>query len=314
MFVVIGTTTVDLFISGAEAMPRFDGDEFTTSSLTFCRRPLTAALGGNGANTAYVLAALGAPTALCSATGTNELGAMVTGWLRERQVDLRGFLRLDDGTATTTIIMDAQRSRISFYYQGKFPEYTVDLIPVDLLQAADLLLITGYSLLPALRPSGFEVILRRAHAHGARTLLDIGPAIGDPVRLHELAPLLPQVDILLTNEHELSVCTGQAILESGVQALIDAGASAVSAKCGKGGTLIAQGEQRIHVPAFPIEAAVTVGAGDSFNAGFMLGLRRGLSLEQAARMGNAVAALVIQTGRSVLGAPALAEVEALLAR
>src|SRR5829696_601156 len=93
MFVVIGTTTVDLYISGIDKMPRFEGDEFTASSLAFCSRPLTMTLGGNGANSAYVLASLGAPTALCSAAGRDLLGDTVAGWLQAKGVDLRGFVR-----------------------------------------------------------------------------------------------------------------------------------------------------------------------------------------------------------------------------
>jgi len=61
MFTVIGTCTVDLFVSNLAAMPRSEGDEFTVDSLVFHDEPLRTSLGGNGANSAYALARLGRP-------------------------------------------------------------------------------------------------------------------------------------------------------------------------------------------------------------------------------------------------------------
>jgi sugar/nucleoside kinase (ribokinase family) len=55
-----------------------------------------------------------------------------------------------------------------------------------------------------------------------------------------------------------------------------------------------------------------VGAGDSFNAGFLFARGGGASLEQALISGNATAALVVSSSRGVLDAPGLAQVEALM--
>ena len=312
MFVVIGTATVDLFISGMKAMPRLDGDEFTTASLVFCDEPLNMTLGGNGANSAYVLASLGALVALCSVTGTNPLGDTVTAWLREKQVDLRGFLQRARGTATTTIAVDNAANRISFYYPGVFSDYGVDDIPRDLLQAASYLLITGYPILPGLRSGGVETIFKIAQENGVQTLLDIGPAIGEPAQLEELKPLLPLVDYLLTNDYELAVCTGQNTVQAGIQTLLNAHARCVIVKQGAEGALAVSQTRSIHAPGFPVDATVTVGAGDSFNAGLMYGLHRAMPLEQALRMANATASLVVQSGKSVFGAPTMEQVEALM--
>jgi sugar/nucleoside kinase (ribokinase family) len=312
MIVVIGTTTVDLFIGGVEQMPQFDGDEFTSSSLAFCNRPLTMTLGGNGANSAYVLAALGAPVALCSATGLDEMGETVTGWLAEKGIDLRGFLRREAASATTTTIMDDQLNRISFYYPGIFPTLGYADLPASVLAETDTILITGYPLLPGFRLAGCTAALKAARKNGAITALDIGPAIGQPACLDEIAPLLPLVDYLITNEYELGVCTDDTEIASGAAALVNAGAQTVVVKQGRDGVTIHRADETTHVAGFPVRAEVTVGAGDSFNAGFLYAVRAGMSLPEAARFANATAALVVQTGRSVLGAPTLNDVHALL--
>ena len=74
MFTVIGTATVDLFVSILTDMPRSEGDEFTVDSLVFLDDRLRLAFGGNRAISAYVLARLGGSVELCSGLGTDILG------------------------------------------------------------------------------------------------------------------------------------------------------------------------------------------------------------------------------------------------
>lgn len=312
MFTVIGTTTVDQFISGLEHIPHFEGDEFTSGSLAFYRNPLQISVGGNGANTVYVLASLGLKVALCSATGTDELGEIMAGWLRVKPIDLRGLLRKDGGTAVNTIILDDDLNRIAFYYPGYFSRFRYDEIPTEVLDETRVLLITGYVLLPGFRPVGYQKLLRGAKQRGIITALDIGPAIGEPARLDELTPLLPDIDYLITNEYELSVCTGKNDVEAGARKLVAAGSPCVVVKRGKDGASLFKHQEDIHVVSFPVTAHNTVGAGDSFNAGFLYGVQQGMELWDAAYFGNAAAALVLQSGKGISGAPMLAQVQALI--
>lgn len=313
MFLVIGNAVIDLFIGGFSELPRIDGDEFTNTSLIFTSRPLKASVGGNGGNTAYVLAGLGVPTALCSAIGQDDLGAMFVGWLESRGVALDALARYaDDGTPTTTIITDQHHNRLSFHYGQPTFRYTVNDIPPSLLDAADGLLISSYSLFPGLRGDGYRHLLQTVHERGGLTAVDIGPALLEPARAGELTPLLPHIDYLIANEYELSVCTGADDREQGIRLLLDAGAKTVLVKRGRDGVCARGRDFALDVPGFPVAAATTtVGAGDSFNAGLIYALRQGKPLQQALTFGNATAALVVASGRGVLGAPTTAEVERL---
>lgn len=315
MFVVIGPTTVDLFVSGLERIPSFGGDEFTTSNLAYCEQPLRMALGGNGAISAYVLAGLGVDVVLCSAVGQDVLGNAVSGWLEERNVKMEGLVRSQTrATSTTTVVTDEALNRLSFHHPGAFHTYGVADIPPELLEGAEVLLVAGYPMLPEFRGGGFAVALTRAHQAGAITALDIGPAIGRPAELAELIPLLPVVDYLIANEHELAVCTGTEDLEAGIDRLRDAGARCVVIKVGKEGAIVCGAAVHAQVPSFDVKPLSTVGAGDSFNSGFLYGLKQGLDQEEATRFGNAVAALVVSSARGVLGSPNPEQVEALLNR
>jgi sugar/nucleoside kinase (ribokinase family) len=311
MFVVIGTTTVDLFISGIDKMPRIDGDEYTVNSLAWCSNPLVMTCGGNAGNSAYVLATLGAQVGLCSTAGQDALGDMICGWLAARGVDLDGVWRSADyGTSTNTTLLDEHLNRLNFYHPGALQRLRYDHLPDDYWRDVSALLITSYPIMTALRPDGYRAALAAARVAGAITALDIGPAIGEPVTVKELAPLLPMLDYLLTNDYELGVCTGITGEAAAAQWLIDAGAQAVVVKRGADGvTLYRPQHTPLVVAGFPVEASVTVGAGDSFNSGFLYALQQGLPLGDALRFGNATAAMVVATGKSVLGAPNRTEVE-----
>lgn len=313
MFVIIGTANVDLLVAGFPHMPGGSGDEFTTSNLVFCDEPLKLMLGGNGGNCAYVLAGFGAPTALCSAIGQDELGDLVRRWLGERQVALTGLVRnAHCATAYTTIVMDNALNRLAFHHPGALAALTYDDLPPNLLAAANVLLVTGYTILPQLRPHGFAQVLAAAHQRRVITAVDIGPAIGQPAQLAELTPLLPNIDYLIANRHELAVCAGVEDVEQGATRLLKAGARCVIVKLGKAGAAIRMAGMHTHVPGFHVETRSTVGAGDSFNAGLLYGLQHGWTIETAVRFGNAAAALVVASERGILGSPTLARVEAFL--
>ena len=314
MFVIIGTANVDLIVSGFDKMPVIMGDEFTTSSLVFCDEPLHLLLGGNGGNCAYVLAGLGAPTALCSAVGKDELGRLVHGWLAQQGVELTGFVHhAQRATAFTTIVSDRALNRLAFHHPGALATFQFSDIPINLLTEADVVLATSYTLMPQLRPTGFAQALATAHAGGAITALDIGPAIGQPAQVDELRPLMAHVDYWIANRHELTVCTGVDDVALGAKRLLAAGARCVIVKLGKAGAAIYSTDQQTHIDAFTVEVHSTVGAGDAFNAGLLYGLQQQWSLAQAVRYGNAVAALVISGEQGILGCPSQARVIAFLA-
>ena len=69
---------------------------------------------------------------------------------------------------------------------------------------------------------------------------------------------------------------------------------------------------KVELAAFQVDAVHTIGAGDTFNAGFLFGLVQGWETPAAVRFGQAAAALVVSSPRGVLGAPRRADVEEFL--
>jgi len=80
MFVIVGSTTADLLILSQESLTSSGGDGFHASNVVLTDVPPRFSMGGNGGNSAYVSAGLGAPTALCSSVGQDALGKTLVEW------------------------------------------------------------------------------------------------------------------------------------------------------------------------------------------------------------------------------------------
>ena len=238
MLTVLGTTTVDIFIRGVEAMPEQGDGEFSNRSLVWLDRPVLPTLGGNGANAAYAAGALGDDVRLWSCIGTDSFGDMVLGWLKSRHVDTSDLhVSASAGTSTTVVVTDTLLRRNSFHYPGPVSEFVPTARNIDAGKEGDWLLVTGYPLLQKWRGEATRKLLSDAHGRGVRTALDIGPMIGPPVTVEELEPLLASVDVLFCNEFELGEVTGFD-LGQGAQWALSAGAQMVVVKRGEQGATI----------------------------------------------------------------------------
>ena len=312
MFHVIGTTTLDHIVNAPDRAPERAGDEFTTESLVFCDDPPSMLLGGNGGNTAYVLRALGAPTALCSGIGQDLPGDILLNWLARAGVDLSNVVRdAEKCTSSTTVVLDKHQNRQAYHHHGASAICSPEHFPTGDLSNNDVLLLTGYPLMTGWHSPETVSVLRQARHSGAATAVDIGPAIGTPVELNEMRPCLPHIDYVLCNEHEMrSAVKAADDLPAAVEQLRAAGAKTVIVKQGaEGASFLTHGIPTVQsAPGFSVDAEQTVGAGDSFNAGFLFARKHGFSIRQAVRFANAVAASVVASGQGVLGCPTRREV------
>ena len=105
-----------------------------------------------------------------------------------------------------------------------------------------------------------------------------------------LDELLGMVDIFLPNDDEACRISGKKDADNAIEVLAQR-VPLVAVKCGKRGALVQKGSQRWEVPANPVTPVDTIGAGDSFNAGFLAAYLRGESPNACAAFGNRTAAL-----------------------
>jgi sugar/nucleoside kinase (ribokinase family) len=264
-------------------------------------------LGGNGANTTVALATLGVPARLVGALGDDEPGRYLLGRLDNAGVDVSAVASLAEPTSATIVMINGEGNRKFLNRPGT--SGAVFSAPVEfgegLTAGMGHFHIASFFILPHLRKTAPEM-LRRARAAGLRTSLD---TTWDPLGewMKALGPCLEHLDLLFLNEDEARMATGSG--DPGVAARVvrEQGVRTAVMKLGARGCAIYGADAEVRVPPFEVNCVDTTGAGDCFVAGFLSVLMRGGTLEEAARMGNAVGALVVEKVGAVTGLRGLKE-------
>ena len=134
---------------------------------------------------------------------------------------------------------------------------------------------------------------------GARIVVDPGPWFAQAATADQMAPLWPHVDLLIGTDAELApYADGSATPRD----LLQLGVGAVVVKQGADGASWANAQQDGHTQANRVDAAYSVGAGDTFNARLVFGLARGDELSDAVRAAVGLATRVVAEERGVFGA------------
>lgn len=258
-------------------------------------------LGGNGANSAYTLGMMGVPVRLVGMVGPDAFGDFVVNKLCAAGVDTGGIRRSRAPTATTVVLVNGEGDRRFLHRLGASGEMYLEPDEFEREIQPDTRhyhLGTPYTM-PRMR-AVHPALLERAHARGLTTSLDT-QWDWQGKWMETLAPCLPHVDILFVNEDEARVLTGR--LEPGevVRALRGQGARTVVLKQGGKGCSVFTLDSEFHVPALSVPVVDTTGAGDCFAGAYVAALQRGKSQAEAARLANAVGAMVVATLGAVEG-------------
>ncbi|MFH9087155.1 carbohydrate kinase family protein [Streptomyces sp. NPDC017673] len=264
-------------------------DRLDKVSLSFLADRLEVRRGGVGANIAYGLARLGLTPLLVGAAGTDfaEYGA----WLRAAGVDTTP-VRLSAALHTARFICttDADQNQIATFYAGAMAEARhIDLAAVAGRAAPGLDVV----LVGADDPEAMLRHTRTAHRLGVAVAADPSQQLARLDR-EQVRRLVDGAWLLFTNEYEAALLrertgwTEREVLERVGRWVVTLGAGGVSvARSGRRPTAVA---------AVPVRRiADPTGAGDAFRAGFLAGLAWQWPQERAARLGCAVAAVVLES-------------------
>ncbi len=261
---------------------------------------------GTAGGTAVVLAKLGAEVASLGAVGDDPIGRVLLELLTEQGVDVSRLVRKDEAQTSASVIpVRPNGDRPAWHCIGANGAFTVDDVDLDVVAAADVLHLGGPEFLGG---DAAAELLRHARANGTVTSVDL-LAPGDPDMLEWVGAALPHADYFLPNDEQLLGLTGAGTLEDAAAALLERGVGCVAATCGASGALVAGADGAHRVPAFEVEVVDTTGCGDAFSAGFLVGVLGGRTPAEAAVIGNATAAQVVQGLGSDHGVFDLASVE-----
>jgi tagatose kinase len=264
-------------------------------------------------------ARLGHTVGFIGACGDDDFGACLVSRFEADGVDTRAIARVTEvatGCAFVTYFSDGSR-RFLFHIgnsaAGRLPEPTADMV-----RGAKWLHICGSTLSASdgMRRSCYAAC-ELAVAAGCKVSFDpnLRPELlgGEEALRTVCAPVMSRASLVLPSSSEAEVLTGVAGAEAACRALLDGGAEFVALKRGSRGCTVFHGDGATEVPAYPVEAVDPTGAGDCFDAGFVVGLLEGLSPADAGRLANACGALGATRQGPMEGACIRSDVEALIA-
>jgi sugar/nucleoside kinase (ribokinase family) len=283
---IAGEINLDLILYGlAEQMPverELLADDFRLT------------LGSSSAIFAHNLAALGMKVGFVTRIGTDPLGQIALD--RLRAIGVAGAAGVDVSRTTisptaqtgVTILLHHGATRHILTYPGTMAEMTVAHLDQTFLADSRHFHLSSIYLQKALQP-GLPELCRQLKQAGLTLSLDTNDdpedIWGDP-----LNELLDLVDIFLPNAEEALRITRCDDLDQAINILAKR-VPLVAVKCGRAGSIVQKGSDRWTVPPPTVEPLDTIGAGDSYNAGFLKAWLSGQTPERCAATGNVTAAL-----------------------
>jgi sugar/nucleoside kinase (ribokinase family) len=278
---IAGEINADLILYGVpEELPR---------ERELLANGMMLTLGGSSSIMAHNLASLGSRVGFQSRIGDDDIGEFCMQPMRQSGVDVSEVRRTVGGTKTgLTVIMQREGWRNMVTYSGTIAELSWDDLDFAYLTDSRHFHYSSFYLQTGLRARVPE-LFKKIKASGLTVSLDTNDDPDDTWQ-GGLQEALRHVDIFLPNEREARKITGVNDLESAVKKLATI-VPIVVVKMGRNGVMAQRGTERFVSPSVRVDAVDAVGAGDSFDGGFLNEYLRGSDLTTCLAAGNLAGAL-----------------------
>lgn len=244
-------------------------------------------VGGSGAITAHNLAALGNSVGFITAVPGDDFGKLCQSELRNAGVDLSSCVPVQELQTGVTVHLQHTQLRHMFTYAGATFHLAFEDLDLDYLSDARHFHMSSYHLQRALTPRIPELFAKLKHA-GVTISLDPND---DPSNLwdRQILDAIRFVDVLMPNEREARMLAGEEDLDRAIAVLRDL-VPLLVVKRGADGAFAFRGSECWHAPIYNVEVVDAVGAGDSFNAGFLHAWINSWPIDKALAFGSRTAA------------------------
>ncbi|NDV16923.1 carbohydrate kinase family protein [Muricauda sp. TY007] len=278
---VVGELNVDMILDNIDGFPKV-GTEILAQELT-------VTLGSSSAIFASNLSSMGKSVAFVGLTGNDDFANLVKKSLQEKNVNTDCIIASEKHNTGLTMVMNYGMDRANVTFPGAMEHLEEADITDEMLLSAKHLHLSSIFLQKKLKDQAHN-LFKRAKKLGLSTSMD---PQWDPSEewVLNLEELLPNIDFLLPNQVEFNNITNSTSLTSGIEK-IKPYSNSIVIKDGINGAHLWHNGDLLTKPAFVNEDVVDcIGAGDSFDAGFVCGFIDGLDLERCVELGNAMGAI-----------------------
>jgi sugar/nucleoside kinase (ribokinase family) len=299
---VAGELNPDLILADPGLEPRFGQHEVMVESADLV-------IGSSSAIFACGAARLGLRVGFVGVAGDDEFGRFMQRSLSTAGVDVSAVLVDPAWQTGLSVILARGGDRAILTHPGAIAALHAEQITSALLRRARHLHVGSYFLQSALRP-GLAGLFHRAHALGLTTSLDTN---WDPQEQWSgLDEVLPATDVFMPNRAEALAIARATDLDTAL-ATLSTRAPVGAIKLGKEGALGWSAQERRRASAPSVVVIDTVGAGDSFDAGFVFGFLSGWELQRSLELAVACGSLSARAAGGTAAQPTLAEALDMLA-
>ena len=284
--VIAGELNLDLILFGLPLVMETERDLLGTGFVS--------TLGSSSAIVAHNAAMLGLRVRFATLVGDDDFGKLALNRLQQAGVDTTDAIVDPSATTGVTILLPHGTVRHSLSYLGSIAELTVEHLNRAHLSQARHFHLSSLYLQTGLH-AGIVDLLRYLKGAGLTISLDTND---DPANLwrYPLYEVLPFVDVFLPNESEICRMAGGSELDQAMQKF-SGKVPMIVVKRGRQGCRVMHDGGIADYPGVTVNPVDTIGAGDSFDAGFLCAYSKGMDIATCARAGNISGALsTLSTG------------------
>ena len=277
---VVGELNLDMIMYGLPKALELDRE--------YLAKDFDVTLGSSSAIFAHNLATLGNKVAFSSSVGTDSFAEICLQRLGTCGADLTGVRRFQGQLTGVTVILPSGAQRYILTYPGTMAKMSYGDLDLGYALNARHLHLSSYFLHRALRPH-IASLFREAKKAGLTTSLDTND---DPEGLwaDDLLEVLRFVDVLLPNEREACLIAHTDDVRRAAEILSEK-VPLLVIKRGREGAFARRSGETFTAVAREVSAVDPIGAGDSFDAGFIHQFIRGRGIEECLRFANVTGAL-----------------------
>jgi sugar/nucleoside kinase (ribokinase family) len=265
-------------------------------------------------------ARLGTQVAAIGSVGDDAFGRCLFDQLHDDGIDASGIQVLGTHTTGAAFVAynaDGSRDFVFHVAQAAAGQISPDMLKPEWFNGLKCLHLMGSTL--SIHQAAIDTGLRAlelAQAAGAKFSFDpnLRPQLMPVERAREaFRPFITAADVLIPTAEEACILTGKSDVHDAIRVLLENRPDriVIITQGAQGCTVYTQDGQ-IHVPGFQVNEVDPTGAGDCFDAGFLVQWLNGASPEQAARFANACGALAVTQQGPMAGAQTLANVRAFI--
>jgi sugar/nucleoside kinase (ribokinase family) len=278
---VIGELNVDLILNQIDAFPAI-GKERLAGNMDLV-------LGSSSAIFACNLSVLGPRVAFLGKIGNDEFGKLVIDSLESKKVSTEFIISSERYKTGATIVLNYGEDRAMITHPGAMEHFTFSEIKPDILDQCNHIHISSVFLQPGIKEKLADLLLI-AKERNITTSLDTQWDPSEKWDL-DLETVLPLVDVFLPNIQELLALTRQENLEKAIEYVKDYSGIIAVKMSNKGSAGIIKGKIYQSKPFLNNQVVDAIGAGDSFNAGFIFKFLQQSELNECLIFGNLMGAI-----------------------